>query len=220
LLNRFLQFARWLSWGSVLAIVILSLASYSHLIAPQTLGILEAILLCSAWLGASIDTHEALSLVKIIIFMTVLIAIFVIWRIHPILFIYIPAISINLFLAVFFFSTLLPGKDPLITRIARIEQPDFDNVVAAYSRKVTWVWAIFFSALLIETIVLIAYTPIETSLLFLNCINYLFIPILFIAEYLFRRVHLRGYVHISPVVLAAKLSRRGIMSVVNYNKTG
>lgn len=218
MLNRFIQFARWLSWGSVLAIVILSLASYLHIITPQTLGMLEAVLLCSAMLGASIDAHATISLSKMYIFVVVLVVIGVVWWTHPVLFIYIPAISINLFLAAFFYSTLLPGREPLVTRIARIEQPDFDDVVSAYTRKVTWVWALFFSVLLVETILLIAFAPIETSLLFLNFINYLFIPILFVTEYAFRRIHLRGYIHISPLVLAARLSRRGIISVINYGK--
>lgn len=177
-------------------------------------------MLYSAWLGASIEWHASMSLYKAIGFVVAMAVIVFFWWIHPVLFIYVPAISINLFLAAYFFSTLLPGREPLVTRIARIEQPDFDDVVSAYTRKVTLVWALFFAGLLIETIVLIVLAPVETTLLFLNCINYALIPLLFAAEYAYRRVHLRGYIHISPLVLAAKLSRRGIMSVIAYNKHG
>lgn len=215
-----MHYGKWLSWSSVLAIVVLSLASFFHFITPQTLGVSEALLLYSAWLGASMEWHAVISVYKVVAFVVVMGVIVFIWWVHPVLFIYMPAISINLFLAAYFFSTLLPGREPLVTRIARIEQPDFDSVVSAYTRKVTWVWALFFTGLLIETIALIKLAPVETTLLFLNCINYLLIPLLFAAEYAFRRVHLRGYIHISPLVLASRLSRRGIMSVIAYGKHG
>jgi uncharacterized membrane protein len=155
---------------------------------------------------------------KVIVFIVALAVIAIVWRLHPVLFIYMPAIGVNLFLATFFFSTLRPGSDPLISRIARIERPDFDDVIAAYTRKVTWAWGLFFTGLLIETIVLIIFTPVETTTLFLNIINYLLIPVFFISEYIFRRIHLRHYTHMSPLVLAARLSRRGIMSVISYRR--
>jgi uncharacterized membrane protein len=213
-----MRFGRWLSWGSILAIIVLSLSSVFHLITPQTLGILEASLLCCVWLGLSAGKHARVSAFKVIVFIVALAVIAIVWRLHPVLFIYMPAIGVNLFLATFFFSTLRPGCDPLVSRIARIERPDFDDVIAAYTRKVTWAWGLFFTGLLIETIVLIIFTPVETTTLFLNIINYLLIPVFFISEYIFRRIHLRHYTHMSPLVLAARLSRRGIMSVISYRR--
>ena len=212
------RYGFWLSSGSILAIVMLSLASFLHFITPETLGTLEALLLCSAWLGASLDSHAGRSSYKIVLITALMVVIAVVWWVHPVLFIYMPAIAINLFLATYFFSTLRPGSDPLVTRIARIERSDFDDAVYAYTRKVTWAWALLFSGLLVETIALIAFAPVELTLLFLNCINYLLIPLFFVAEYICRRIVLRHYTHISPLVLAARLSRRGIMSVISYRK--
>jgi len=93
-------------------------------------------------------------------------------------------------------------------------------VVYAYTRRVTWAWALFFTGLLIEAVALIAFAPIETTLLFLNLINYVLIALFFVAEYVYRRIHLRHYTHISPLILAARLSRRGIMSVIKYREDG
>jgi len=215
-----MRYGVWLSWGSILAIAALSVMGFLRLIAPETLGILEALLLCGAWLGASAGKHHDRTGHKSAVLIAVIIVVTVVWLLRPVLFIYVPAISINILLACFFFSSLRSGSVPVITRIARVERRDFDDVVYAYTRRVTWAWALFFTGLLIEAVALIAFAPIETTLLFLNLINYVLIALFFVAEYVYRRIHLRHYTHISPLILAARLSRRGIMSVIKYREDG
>lgn len=211
-----MRYGIWLSWGSILMILVLSVMSFFQLIAHETLGILEALLLCGVWLGASAGRRSKPSTYKLLLPIAVIVVIVVVWMTHPLLFIYVPAIGINLLLAIFFFSTLRAGSEPAITRIARVERDSFDDKLYAYTRGVTWAWALFFSALIVEALLLIRFASVETTLLFLNVGNYLFIALFFLAENVYRRIHLRHYTHTPIKTLVSRLSRRGIMSLMRY----
>jgi len=208
-----MKYGAWLSRGSILIIIVLSIMSSFHLIEHETLGIIEALLLCCVWFGVSADKKSTAFLYKLLAVLTVIL---VVWMIHPLLFIYVPAICINLLLAVFFFSTLRPGSEPAITRIARIERDSFDDRLYTYTRGATWAWALFFAALVVEAIYLITFASIESTLLLLNFGNYVFIALFFLAENVCRRIYLRGYTHMSVRALASRLSSRGIMSLMQY----
>ena len=47
-------------------------------------------------------------------------------------------------LAVFFGRTLLPGREPLITRIARVSDPALSPRLCVYTRRLTAVWSGYF----------------------------------------------------------------------------
>jgi len=102
-----------------------------------------------------------------------------------------PIILISFFI-VYFAKTLLPGKEPLITKIARIIFQDDGPEMAAYTRQVTWVWTCFLVILLVQTIGLSLFAPIELWSLFTNVLNYLFMGLLFIIEYIYRQIRF-GY---------------------------
>jgi len=210
------QYGAWLSWGSILMILLLSAMAFFGLIAYETLGILEALLLCGVWLGASVGKPAKSSYYKVAAPLIALMVIIVTWSVHPLLFIYVPPIGINLLLAVFFFYSLRAGSEPAITRIARVERESFDDRLYAYTRGVTWAWALLFSALIIEALFLIAFAPINITLLFLNFGNYVIIALFFVAENIYRRIHLRNYTHMPIMLLVARLSSRGIMSLIRY----
>jgi uncharacterized membrane protein len=52
----------------------------------------------------------------------------------------------NLLLAWHFGATLRPGREPLITRYTRAEQGFVAPGMAAYTRRLTWLWTAFFLA--------------------------------------------------------------------------
>jgi len=52
----------------------------------------------------------------------------------------------NLLLAWHFGATLRPGHEPLITRYTRAEQGRLPPELAGYTRRLTWLWTIFFVA--------------------------------------------------------------------------
>ncbi len=105
---------------------------------------------------------------------------------------YLPPILLLSFFIVYFAKTLLPGKEPLVTKIARIIFQDDGPEIAAYTRQVTWMWTCFLVILLVQTIGLSLFAPIELWSLFANILNYLFMSLLFIIEYVYRQIRF-GY---------------------------
>ena len=172
-----MRYGVWISWGSILTILVLSVMTFFHLIARETLGIFEALLLCGVWLGANVGKPSHSFRYNLAAVIGVIAVIIAVWLTYPLLFIYVPAIGVNLLLAGFFFSSLRPGSEPAITRIARVERDDFDDELYAYTRGVTWAWALFFTGLIVEAIGLIAFASTATTVLFLNLLNYVFIAV-------------------------------------------
>jgi uncharacterized membrane protein len=107
---------------------------------------------------------------------------------------YLPPILLISFFLINFGKTLLPGKEPLITKIARVVFQDDGPETAAYTRRVTWLWTCFLGIILVQTIGLSLFAPIEIWSLFTNVLNYLFMCLLFIIEYIYRQVRF-GYRH-------------------------
>lgn len=104
---------------------------------------------------------------------------------------YLPPILIATSLLYLFGRTLMPGEEPLISHFARRVEGDRDEAVFRYTRSLTWIWTLFFAAMLIESVVLALFAPIEIWSLFTNLINYLLIGGLFLVELLYRIVRFR-----------------------------
>ncbi len=104
---------------------------------------------------------------------------------------YLPPILIASSLLVLFGRTLLPGEEPLITQFARKLEGEEDETVLNYTRQLTWVWTLFFVAMLIESILLALFAPIVVWSIFTNLINYLLIAGLFVLELVYRMIRFR-----------------------------
>ncbi len=107
---------------------------------------------------------------------------------------YLPPILLISFFTINFAKSLLPGQEPLITKIARVIFQDDDPQSNAYTRRVTWLWTGFLVIILIQTIGLSIFASIETWSLFTNVLNYLFMSLLFVIEYIYRQIRF-GYRH-------------------------
>ncbi len=107
---------------------------------------------------------------------------------------YLPPILIISFFTINFSKSLLPGQEPLITKIARVIFQENGPKMVVYNRRVTCLWAGFLGILLIQTICLSLFAPIELWSLFTNVLNYLFMGLLFIIEYIYRQFRF-GYRH-------------------------
>jgi len=122
------------------------------------------------------------------------------FRFIPDLLFYTPAIAVSLLLARLFHSTLGPGKEPIITRFARIERSgNLPDELRVYTRRLTWAWTLFFLAMTLECLILAALAPIELYLLFANTLNYLCVAAFLAVEYAYRRIRYRHHPH--PSVL-------------------
>jgi uncharacterized membrane protein len=112
---------------------------------------------------------------------------------------YLIPVLINLALLIQFGRTLLPGSEPLIVRYCRTDLGSVPAAVERYARRLTALWCVVFSAMLVECVVLAEFAPIEVWSLFANLLNYLLVLALFIGEHAVRSVVLPQYGIASPL---------------------
>jgi uncharacterized membrane protein len=91
--------------------------------------------------------------------------------------------ALYLGLLVVFGRTLLPGREPLVTRLARRFEDPLPPVVARYTRGVTWAWALFAAGQLAGSALLLCLAPAATWSLFVNALEWPLIAAMFAAEY-------------------------------------
>lgn len=116
-------------------------------------------------------------------------------------------VGINLFLAVGFGGTLRRGQQALITRLAARLHREFTPDMAAYTRRLTLAWTIYFVAMALLSLGLYAFASFDTWALFANVLTPLAVATLFGGEYWLRyKLHpeferasladaIRGYMH-------------------------
>jgi len=85
------------------------------------------------------------------------------------------------------FITSLMSPISIIERIARISEPDLTNKAIAYTRKVTWVWSLFFLLNGGLAAITALWTSEEIWLLYNGFIAYILIFILFLGELIVRK---------------------------------
>lgn len=123
---------------------------------------------------------------------------------------FLPPPAISLFFSLLFAKTLLPGEEPLVTRIARLERDELSPELLAYTRRVTWVWAGFLLLVTLESILMAIYASVETWSLFANVLNYVFIGALFLGEYVYRINCFGRAAHASLRRMLSRIGGQGI----------
>lgn len=118
----------------------------------------------------------------------------------------IPHAAIYLGLLWLFGHTLLPGKEPLITRLARrvhgVLQPDLEG----YTRRLTAVWCGFFAAQLAVSALLFEFASPGSWSFFINIMNFPLLALMFTGEYLYRVTRHTDFPHASiPTAIEAFL---------------
>jgi len=110
----------------------------------------------------------------------------------------LPHFASNLFLLWFFVRSLRPGREALITRVARrMRGGDLPAPLEAYTRRVTLAWGLFFLAQILVSLVLYLSASRESWSLFINIVSSLLIPVMFVCEYGYRRWRYRQFDHTS-----------------------
>lgn len=123
------------------------------------------------------------------------------------LLLYLPPIAINAGLAVAFSLSLRAGETPLITRYAQLLDGPLEPVMLNYTRGVTVLWTLLFTAMMLESLLLALFSSIEVWSLFTNILNYVFVALVFIGEYLFRRLRLTETDHPSFLDFVSRIAR-------------
>jgi uncharacterized membrane protein len=85
-----------------------------------------------------------------------------------------------------FGSTLRPGRDALITAMARRMHGAISDELAVYTRRVTWAWCGFFAVQLTTSVLLFAFAPLVVWSFFVNVLDIPLVATMFGAEYVCR----------------------------------
>lgn len=120
---------------------------------------------------------------------------------------FLPPIAINLGLAFFFASTLGRDREPLISVFARVERGGLTPELKVYTRCLTWIWVVFFLTMAAVSLVLAVTGPRAAWAWFTGVGNYLCVGMLFVGEYVYRRVRFSHYQHASPLRLLGIVRR-------------
>ena len=95
-------------------------------------------------------------------------------------------VAINLALAVVFGRTLFGGREPLVTRFARIIHGDLPVEVERYARKVTIAWTALFIGICVASCVLYLGGWLEAWSFLANFLNPALLVAMFVLEYAVR----------------------------------
>jgi uncharacterized membrane protein len=109
----------------------------------------------------------------------------------------LPSTAIYLLLLWVFARTLAPGREALVTRLARRVHGSLPDDITSYTRRVTWAWSLFFAAMAAGSVTLFAFASLEAWSLFANVMSLPLIASMFVAEYAYRISRYRDFGHVS-----------------------
>jgi uncharacterized membrane protein len=125
-----------------------------------------------------------------------------------------PPILIFSALGMAFALSLRPPAIPVVTRLAEIIRGEMPADVAAYTRRVTLVWALFFGLMALVSVLLAMFVSLEVWSLFSNFIAWGLIALMFVAEFMVRRRLLANHVDYSFLDFLRNLSRVDLRHVM------
>ncbi len=82
--------------------------------------------------------------------------------------------------------TLRPGRDALLTTMARKVHGALTDEVTVYTRRATWAWCGFFATQLTTSVTLFLFAPLVVWSFFVNVLDLPLVAAMFTAEYLCR----------------------------------
>jgi uncharacterized membrane protein len=103
-----------------------------------------------------------------------------------------------LFLLWFFGRTLAPGREPIITRLARRVHGALEPPMALFTRRLTIAWCVFYAAQLAGSALLAAWAPLHAWSLFVNVLNVPLLALMFAGQFVFRALRHPDYPQASP----------------------
>jgi uncharacterized membrane protein len=118
-------------------------------------------------------------------------------------------ILIYLTIAWVFGSSLLPGRTPIIERIARIVDhgDTMPGELITYTRLLTWTWTIVPLMMALTSVLLARFASQTAWSLFTNVLSYVGLAGLFFGEYPYRRWRYPDTPHTNPLAVAVRLAR-------------
>ena len=121
--------------------------------------------------------------------------------------VYAPPLAAFAFMTFFFYRTLRPGVEPLITRVARMEHPDLPPDMARHARMLTWAWSLCFVLLFVVALLLAPLLTLDLWSRWVHALGYIVPGALFLGEHAYRHFRFRERQHGSLLVLISNIVR-------------
>jgi uncharacterized membrane protein len=121
----------------------------------------------------------------------------------------LPSVSLYLALLWWFGRTLSPGREALVTGLARYVHGTLPPEMEAYTRRVTWAWCVFFAGMALTSVTLFALAPLEVWSLFANVLTTPLVVLMFVVEYIYRVSRYRNFAHVSLLTTVRVFRERG-----------
>lgn len=112
-----------------------------------------------------------------------------------------------------FAVSLRPGREALVTSLARRLQAPLPRGVAVYTRRVTQAWSLFFAGQLVTSAALLAFAPRPAWSLFVNVLDLPLVALMFVAEYACRLRLVAREHRVGPLTALRAFGRRGELPV-------
>jgi uncharacterized membrane protein len=109
----------------------------------------------------------------------------------------LPHVGACLFMLWLFGHTLMPGREALITRLARRIHGTLPAEIERYTRHVTMAWCLFFAGMALTSLLLFFLAPLAVWSVFANLLNLPLVVAMFLAEYLYRILRYPNFSHTS-----------------------
>ena len=122
-------------------------------------------------------------------------------------------LSVNFLLLWLFASTLGKDRIPLITRFASMMRKDMPPAVIIYTRWATVAWSVYFLLMTILLFLFSVYASLEAWSFFSNILSYFLLAMMFLAEFIVRRIFLRKYMDYSFTEFIQRLRHIDFRSV-------
>ena len=123
---------------------------------------------------------------------------------------YLPPLVFPSLVLISFACSLLPGRVPLVTRIATFEHGgQLPPQLVAYTHRLTWMWSGLLALVLSVDAALLAFGSRESWSLWANFYGYLFVGAVFAVEYIYRRLRFRKLPQPGVVKYIRRLAQAG-----------
>jgi len=116
---------------------------------------------------------------------------------NPALVYLLPHVGAYLFMLWFFGRTLMPGREALVTRLARHVHGTLPAEIERYTVHVTIAWCLFFAGMALASVLLFLLAPLAVWSVFANLLNVPLVVAMFLAEYLYRILRYPNFSHAS-----------------------
>jgi uncharacterized membrane protein len=163
----------------------LALVTHQGTMLATSLVAVQAVLV--AWVALSSVLTPAL---RVGVCVLVLVAVLLLSRFTgggPVVAAAVPHAMAYLGLLALFAASLQPGREAVITILARRSRGRLPPDIVRYSRRVTWLWCWFFVAQLAGSLTLLLFAPLRIWSLFINLCNLPLIAVMLCAEYAYRQ---------------------------------